>query len=201
VRNEVFITTKSSRQTRKDAEEQLHLSLKRLKTDHIDLWQMHGVRDMEEVTQIFSPGGAIEAFEGARKDGKCRFIGFTGHHDPAIHLAMLNAYDKFDSILMPLHVADPSYLSFEKSVLPVAVECGIGIQVMKIFGDAFLLRVLSADECLRYALSLPIHCAAVGCSTMASWTTTRASPAASSRSPVTKWTGSEIAPSLPGREE
>ena len=75
---------------------------------------------MQEVEQIFAPGGAIEAFEAAKKAGKCRFIGFTGHHDPHVHLAMLKAYDKFDSILMPMNVADPGYLSFEKLVLPVA---------------------------------------------------------------------------------
>src|SRR5207302_958131 len=81
--------------------------------------------------QIFAPGGAIEAFEAAKKAGKCRFIGFTGHHDPEVHLAMLKRYDKYDSILMPLNPADPSYLSFEKNVLPIAVERGMGIQAMK----------------------------------------------------------------------
>jgi hypothetical protein len=71
---------------------------------------------MDEVEQIFAPGGAIEAFEAAKKSGKCRFIGFTGHHDPEVHLAMLKRYDKYDTILMPLNPADPSYLSFEKLV-------------------------------------------------------------------------------------
>jgi hypothetical protein len=78
---------------------------------------------------------------------------------------MLKAYEIWDSILMPLHAADPAYLSFQETTLPLAVERGIGIQAMKVFGNAFLLRVLSVDECLRYALSLPTHCAAVGCST------------------------------------
>ncbi len=118
-----------------------------------------------DVDRIFAPGGAIEAFEAAKQAGKCRFFGFTGHYDPAVHLAMLKAYDKWDSILMPLHAADPAYLSFEKTVLPAAAEKGIGIQAMKVFGNAFLLRVLNAEECLRYVLSLPIHCATVGCST------------------------------------
>ena len=79
---------------------------------------------------------------------------------------MLKAYDKWDSILMPLHAADPVYLSFEKITLPHAVERGIGVQAMKVFANAFLTRVLSPEECLKYALSLPIHCAAVGCSTV-----------------------------------
>ena len=165
VRKDVFITTKSLKRTRAEAEEELHASLKSLKTDYIDLWQMHAIQDRHDVDQIFAPGGAIEAFEAAKKAGKCRFFGFTGHHDPNAHAAMLKAYNKWDSILMPLHAADPSYLSFEKITLPLAVEAGIGIQAMKVFGNAFLLRVLSADECLRYALSLPVHCAAVGCST------------------------------------
>ena len=165
VRKDVFITTKSLKRTRAEAEEELHASLKSLKTDYIDLWQMHAIQDQSDVDKIFGPGGAIEAFEAAKKAGKCRFFGFTGHHDPNAHVAMLKAYGKWDSILMPLHVADPSYLSFEKITLPLALQSGIGIQAMKVFGNAFLLRVLSADECLRYALSLPVHCAAVGCST------------------------------------
>jgi len=165
VRKDVFITTKSTKRTRAEADEELHASLKNLKTDYIDLWQMHAIQDQHDIDQIFAPGGAIEAFEAAKKAGKCRFFGFTGHHDPNAHAAMLKAYNKWDSILMPLHAADPSYLSFEKITLPLAVEAGIGIQAMKVFGNAFLLRVLSADECLRYSLSLPVHCAAVGCST------------------------------------
>lgn len=165
VRKKVFITTKSSKRTRPEAEAELHASLKSLKTDYLDLWQMHGVQSQADIDRIFSPGGAIEAFEAAKTAGKCRFFGFTGHFDPNIHAAMLKAYPKWDSILMPLHAADPSYLSFENIALPAAVQRGIGIQAMKVFGNAFLLRVLNAEECLRYALSLPISCATVGCST------------------------------------
>jgi predicted aldo/keto reductase-like oxidoreductase len=164
-RKNVFLTTKCAKRTRKEAEEELQLSLKALKTDYLDLWQMHGVQDQKDVDAIFAPGGAIEAFEAAKKAGKCRFFGFTGHHDPNAHLAMLKGYDKWDSILMPLHAADPAYLSFEQITLPAAVERGIGIQAMKVFANAFLLRVLNAEECLRYALSLPICCATTGCST------------------------------------
>lgn len=165
VRKHVFLTTKCGKRTRAEAEQELHLSLKSLKTDYLDLWQMHGIQDQKDVERIFAPGGAIEAFEAAKKTGKCRFFGFTGHHDPNAHAAMLKAYNKWDSILMPLHAADPAYLSFEKIALPLAVQAGIGIQAMKVFGNAFLLRVLNAEECLKYALSLPIHCATVGCST------------------------------------
>jgi predicted aldo/keto reductase-like oxidoreductase len=124
------------------------------------------VSEQEEVEQIFGPGGAIEAFEAAKKAGKCRFIGFTGHHDPNIHLEMLKRYDKFDSILMPLHVADPGYLSFEKLTLPLAVERGMGIQGMKNFANGKLLQAFAARDCLSYVLSLPIHCTAIGCTTI-----------------------------------
>jgi len=166
VRKQVFITTKSGKRTRVEAENELHASLTRLKTDYVDLWQLHGIQDQADVDKVFAPGGAMEAFEAARKAGKCRFVGFTGHHDPNAHLAMLKSYDRWDSILMPLHAADPAYLSFEKIVLPVATELGIAVQAMKVFGNAFLLRVLNAGECLRYALSLPVHCATVGCTTV-----------------------------------
>ncbi|HWC00117.1 MAG TPA: aldo/keto reductase [Bryobacteraceae bacterium] len=165
-RKEVFLTTKSAKRTRQGAEEELHLSLKRLKTDYIDLWQMHSLNEKEEVGRIFGPGGAIEAFEAAKKAGKCRFFGFTGHHDPYVHQAMLEAYPHYDSILMPLNAADPAYLSFERLVLPAAVERGIGIQAMKPFANAKLLSTLSARDCLEYVLSLPVHCVAVGCTTI-----------------------------------
>jgi predicted aldo/keto reductase-like oxidoreductase len=165
VRKELFITTKTTKRTRREAEQELHLSLTAMKTDYLDLWQMHGLEKQSEIDTIFGPGGAIEAFEAARKAGKCRFFGFTGHYDPKIHVAMLQAYDKWDSILMPLHAADHAYLSFEKNALPAAVERGIGIQGIKTFGNAFLLRVLNAEECLSYVLSLPISCTPVGCST------------------------------------
>jgi predicted aldo/keto reductase-like oxidoreductase len=132
----------------------------------LDLWQIHGVGEPHEVEKIFGPGGAIEAFEAAKKAGKCRFIGFTGHRDPHVHVAMLEAYNKFDSILMPMNVADPGYLSFEKIVLPVATERGMAIQGMKSLGNSKLLQDFSVRECLSYVLSLPVNCVAVGCTTI-----------------------------------
>ncbi len=165
-RKSIFLTTKSPQRTRKGAEEDLEKSLRALKTDYVDLWQIHQVSDMKEVEQIFAPGGAIEAFEAAKAAGKCRFIGFTGHHDPEVHLAMLKHYDKYDTILMPLNPADPSYLSFEKLVLPVAVERGMGIQAMKSTANAGLLTSLHVGDCITYTLSLPIHCLALGCTTI-----------------------------------
>jgi len=165
-RKNIFLTTKSPERSRKGAEADLEKSLRALKTDYLDLWQIHQVSEMSEVEEIFAPGGAIEAFEAAKKAGKCRFIGFTGHHDPEVHLAMLKHYDKYDTILMPLNAADPAYLSFEQKVLPVAVERGMGIQAMKSTANAGLLSSLHLAECLSYTLSLPIHCLAVGCTTV-----------------------------------
>ncbi len=165
-RKNIFLTTKSPQRTRQGAERDLEASLRALRTDHVDLWQIHQVQSMDEVEQIFAPGGAIEAFEAAKKAGKCRFIGFTGHHDPQVHLAMLKKYDHYDSILMPLNPADPGYLSFEKIVLPVAVERGMGIQAMKSTANAKLLQAIHLKDCLSYVLSLPVDCLALGCTTV-----------------------------------
>jgi predicted aldo/keto reductase-like oxidoreductase len=165
-RKNLFLTTKTVQRTRKGAEADLHLSLKAMKTDYVDLWQMHSIAEPSDVEQIFAPGGAIEAFEAAKQAGKCRFIGFTGHRDPYMHLEMLKRYDKYDTIFMPLHIADPAYLSFETLVLPKAAERNLGIQAMKTTANAKLLQAFSVKECLQYALSLPVHCAAIGCTTI-----------------------------------
>ena len=165
-RKQIFLTTKSPERSRKGAEADLERSLRALRTDYVDLWQIHQVSTMDEVQQIFAPGGAIEAFVAAKKAGKCRFIGFTGHHDPDVHLAMLKNFADYDTILMPLNPADPSYLSFEKAVLPVAVERGLGIQAIKTTGNAGLLPDLHLKDCLAYVMSLPVHCLALGCTTV-----------------------------------
>lgn len=162
-RREIFLTSKSARRSRREAAADLDASLQALQTDYLDLWQVHQVANLEEVEQIFAPGGALEAFVAAKQAGKCRFIGFTGHTDPEVHLEMLKRYDRWDTILMPLHVADPHYLSFEKQVLPLAVKRGMGIQGMKNFGNGKLLAEFSVQECLGYVLSLPLHCTALGC--------------------------------------
>jgi aryl-alcohol dehydrogenase-like predicted oxidoreductase len=166
-RKGIFLTSKSAERTRAGAEADLARSLAALQTDYLDLWQVHQVGTLEEVEQIFAPGGAIEAFVAAKQAGKCRFIGFTGHRDPAVHLELLKRFDRWDTILMPLHIAEPLYLSFEQQVLPRAVERGLGIQGMKNFGNGGLLQEFSVGECLDYVLSLPIHCTAIGCTTIA----------------------------------
>ena len=131
IRKKVFLTTKSGKRTKADAEAELANSLKKLKTDHLDLWQMHGVqkgRDRSDPRAGRRHGGIRNR---KKKAGKCRFIGFTGHYDPAVHAQLLKAYDKWDTVLMPVHAADHAYLSFEKAALPLAVEMGIGIQAIK----------------------------------------------------------------------
>ncbi len=166
VRKNVFLTSKTIKRTAKEAEEELQTSFRLLKTDYLDLWQVHAVQTMDDIQKILAPGGAMGAFEAAKKSGKCRFIGFTGHFDPEVHAALLKAYDKWDTVMMPLHAADPAYLSFEKTALPVAVERGVGVQAIKVFGKAYLLRTLSPTECLRYVLSLPgVHVAICGAGT------------------------------------
>lgn len=167
VRKNVFLTSKTVKRTAREAMEELETSFRLLKTDHLDLWQAHAVQTTDDIDRILAPGGAMEAFEAAKKAGKCRFIGFTGHFDPEVHTALLKAYDRWDTVMMPLHAADPAYLSFEKATLPVAVDRGVGVQAIKVFGKAYLLRSLNPTECLRYVLSLPgMHVAICGAGTV-----------------------------------
>ena len=166
-RKHVFLTTKTGKRTRAEAEAELDLSLKTLNTDYVDLWQMHSVGEKgngkEEIARILGPGGAMEAFEAAKKAGKCRFIGFTGHYDPEVNVELLRAAgDRFDTVLMPLYIADPLRRSFEGTALPVVRERGLGVLGMKIFANAFLLRQFSVSDCLRYTLSLPVTATPLG---------------------------------------
>lgn len=165
-RQNIFLTSKSGQRTRQGAEADLEKSLKTMRTDYLDLWQMHSVSTQEDIDKILSPGGALEAFVAAKKAGKVRFIGFTGHVDPAVHLQLLRSCDNFDTILMPLHAADTVYLSFEKNTLPAAVERGMGIFAMKVVGDGYLLRTFNVKECLNYTFSLPITAATLGFNTI-----------------------------------
>jgi aryl-alcohol dehydrogenase-like predicted oxidoreductase len=160
-RQRVFLMTKLDGRTQKAAAEQLEQSLARLKTDHLDLVQIHEVIRMSDPERVFAEGGMMAALLDARKAGKVRHIGFTGHKSPAIHLAMLKAADdhgfQFDTVQMPLNVLDAHYESFEKHVLPVLLEKKIGVLGMKSLGAGDVLEsgVVQAEECLRYALSLP----------------------------------------------
>jgi predicted aldo/keto reductase-like oxidoreductase len=160
-RQRAFLMTKIDGRTRRAATAQLEQSLVRLQTDMIDLVQIHEVIRESDPERCFAPGGAIEALVAARDAGKLRFIGFTGHKHPDIHLAMLDAARKngfaFDAVQMPLNVMDSHYESFEARVLPVLIAQNIGVLGMKSLGGGDILKsgVVTAEECLRYALSLP----------------------------------------------
>ncbi|MEJ7728749.1 MAG: aldo/keto reductase [Polyangiaceae bacterium] len=167
-RQSAFLMTKMDGRTKKACTEQLEQSLKRLRTDHIDLVQMHEVIRMEDAEKIFAAGGAMEALIEARKAGKIRFIGFTGHKSPAIHLHMIDEAEKnyfdFDTVQMPLNVLDAHYESFEQRVLPRLVQKQIGVLGMKsICSGKALDAGVTAEECLRYALSLPTSVVITGC--------------------------------------
>jgi aryl-alcohol dehydrogenase-like predicted oxidoreductase len=171
-RDKAFLMTKLDGRTKVAAAAQLEQSLARLQTDRIDLVQVHEVIRMVDPDRVFAPGGAIEALVEAKKAGKLRFIGFTGHKDPDIHLAMLDAADRhgfeFDTIQMPLNVMDAHYKSFEKKVLPVALKKGMGILHIKPLGGGFILesKTVTALECLRYAMNLPTSVMITGCDSM-----------------------------------
>ncbi len=162
-RSKVFLMTKADGRTAQAAQQQLETSLKRLKTDHIDLWQFHEVLRFEDPNRIFAKGGALETALAARKAGKIRYIGFTGHKDPEIHLTMLKVARQhgfqFDAVLMPSNVMDAHYRSFARDAMPVALQDGLAVQTMKPFGggDGIILKsgTVTPMDCLHYALNLP----------------------------------------------
>jgi len=171
-RQKAFLMTKLDGQTKKAATQQLEESLRRLQTDHIDLLQFHEVIRETDPARIMSVGGGMEAVLEAKKQGKVRYIGFTGHKSPDIHLQMLEtAFARqftFDAVQMPLNVMDAHYNSFEKKVLPVLVKHGIGVLGMKPMGDAIILRskAVTPVECLHYAMSLPTSVVITGCESL-----------------------------------
>jgi aryl-alcohol dehydrogenase-like predicted oxidoreductase len=168
-RDKVFLMTKIDGRSRKAAVKQLDESLRRLGTDHIDLVQHHEILRFEDPHRIFDPEGANAALLEARQAGKIRYIGFTGHKDPRIHLYMLAVADQngfnFDTVQMPLNVMDAHYRSFERLVLPVLVERQIGVLGMKPIANGLILKsnTVTAVECLRYALNLPTSVVITGC--------------------------------------
>ncbi len=167
-RQKVFLMTKMDGRTAVEYNKQLEQSLGRLQTDMIDLVQFHEVIRMEDPDRIFAPGGAIEAAVAARKAGKLRYIGFTGHKDPAVHLRMLEVARQhgfhFDTIQMPINVMDAHFRSFTHQVMPVALKQGIGVLAMKTFGDGFILNSKTVEpiEALHYSLTLPVSVVITG---------------------------------------
>ncbi len=160
-RDNVFLMTKVCTHGRgkKVAMRQLEESLKRLQTDHLDLWQVHEVIYYNDPELIYARDGVLEALDEAKKQGKTRFVGFTGHKDPAIHLDMLSRGYAFDSVQMPLNCFDATYRSFEKRVLPEVVKRGmaaLGMKSMGGGGEPLLEGAVTPEEALGYAMSLPV---------------------------------------------
>ena len=168
-RQKAFLMTKIDGRTKASATQQLEESLRRLETDHIDLLQFHEVIRDNDPERIFARGGGMEGVLEAKKQGKVRYLGFTGHKSPDIHYKMLEtafAHNfTFDAVQMPLNVMDAHYDSFEKKVLPVLVKHNIGVLGMKPMGDAIILESKTATpvECLHYAMNLPTSVVITGC--------------------------------------
>ena len=159
LRDDVFLMTKVCTHGRGAdvAMRQLEESLRRLRTDYLDLWQIHEVVYDDDPARHYAKGGAVEAIDKAKRDGKVRFVGFTGHKHPAIHREMIERGYPFDTVQMPLNVCDPNYRSFEKTILPLARERGIKALGMKAFAEGRLVEAgkVDPDDALRYAMSLP----------------------------------------------
>jgi aryl-alcohol dehydrogenase-like predicted oxidoreductase len=160
-RNRVFVMTKVCTHGREGAlaTQMLEQSLRRLQTDHLDLWQAHGIVFENDPELFMRTGGAAEAMLKAKKEGKVRFLGFTGHKAPEIHLKMLATGFPFDAVQMPLNAFDAHFHSFEQQVLPELQKRGIaplGMKPINGHGDPVVKGVLTAEELLRYAMSLPV---------------------------------------------
>ena len=170
-RERVFLMTKVDGRDKRTAARQLDESLRRLRTDRIDLLQFHEVIHADDPDRVFVKGGAIEAATGAREEGRVRYIGFTGHKSPDLHIRMLEAAAehgfRFDAVQMPLNVMDAHYDSFERNVLPLLVRGGVGILGMKALGSGGILDMgISAMECLHYAMNLPTSVVITGIDSM-----------------------------------
>ena len=171
-RQKAFLMSKIDGRTKAAAASQINESLRRLQTDRIDLLQFHEVIRDTDPDRVFAAGGALEALLEAQKAGKIRYIGFTGHKSPDIHLKMLATASKhgftFDAVQMPLNVMDAHFNSFEKKVLPVLLKSDVGVLGMKPMGDHFILKSKTATplECLHYAMNLPTSVVITGCDSL-----------------------------------
>ena len=171
-RQKIFLMTKFDGRTKASTAKQIDESLQRLKTDHIDLMQYHENIRMEDPDRFFAPDGPLEALMDAKKAGKIRYIGFTGHKDPVVHLRMLEVAAQhqfhFDSAQMPLNILDASFRSFAHQVVPKLVEQGIAVLGMKPMASGAIPQnnIATGIECLHYALSLPTSVVINGCDSM-----------------------------------
>jgi aryl-alcohol dehydrogenase-like predicted oxidoreductase len=171
-RQKVFLMTKVDGRTKESAANQIDESLARLQTDHVDLMQFHEVIRFDDPDRFFAPGGALEAFLEAKKAGKIRYIGFTGHKDPEIHLYMLKvaaAHNfRFDTVQMPINIMDAHFRSFTHKVLPEVVKQNIGALAMKSMGSGVILKskTVTAVECLYFSMSQPVSVVITGIDSM-----------------------------------
>jgi predicted aldo/keto reductase-like oxidoreductase len=160
--------TKAEKRDKASAMRQLEESLRRMQTDYLDLWQCHEVATHAEVDQIFGPNGSLEAFVQAKKEGKVRHIGFTGHHDPTVHQRLLDGFDGWETVQHPVNLIDPHYLSFINSVLPNIRKKGLGLLAMKsnAIGNITKNSIASIPECLRFSWSHDIDTLVSGVQTV-----------------------------------
>jgi len=166
-RDGIFLASKTHERTKAAALRLLDDSLRRLGTDRLDLWQMHDLRTERDLDMIFARGGAMEAAQLAKKQGKIRFVGLTGHHDPKILLEAMNRY-QFDTVLLPVNPADSERLPFVTTVIPAARKQRIGVIGMKIMAGGTLVAdgAATAEECIRYAMGYA-DTLIIGCSSPA----------------------------------
>lgn len=168
-RSEVFLATKTHDRTRAGSLTLLDQSLDALNTDYLDLWQIHNIQYMHQLDTVFGPGGAIEALEEAKGDGRVRFLGITGHFDPEVLIRGISRYP-FDAILMALNPADPHSSPFAEKLLPLANQKNMGVIAMKIPGRGRVFRsggITSMSEAMGYVLSHPVSTVIIGCDTIA----------------------------------
>jgi len=164
-RKDIFLTSKSHARDKTGALAHLNETLTNMKTDHLDLWQVHDVRTHGDVEEIFGPQGALEAFREARDKGLVRFIGVTGHHDPLITKRCIEMFD-FDTVLIPVNPAEPFYKSYLDTVIPAASQKGMGIIAMKVYLRGFASRIpgfAGMEPFFRFALSQSVTTAVIGC--------------------------------------
>lgn len=154
-RQKVLLMSKAQLRDRDSAMKQLEDTLQKMNTDYLDLWVCHEVTTHAEVDQIFGPGGSLEAFVQAKKQGKARHIGFSGHADPTVHQRLLDGFDGWETVQMPVNLVDPHYLSFINSVLPNIRKKGLGLLAMKsnAMGPIRKNNIATIEECLRFTLS------------------------------------------------
>lgn len=166
-RGEVFLATKTMEREAAGAWRLLEASLRRLRSDQVDLWQLHDVRTEEELSQVFRPGGALEALLAAREQGLARFVGITGHYDPAVLEEAIRRFP-FDCVLLALNAADVHRRPFQRTLLPLANRLEMGVVAMKVMARGGLAYgPLRRSEALGYVWSLPVSTAIVGCDSVA----------------------------------